>query len=73
MDEGNRLAESALLWLGTPYHHNAKIRGVGVDCARFVIGACEDAGLLEKDILMSGRFIIREMLCMRWQKNMAYR
>lgn len=56
MDEGNRLAESALLWLGTPYHHNAKIRGVGVDCARFVIGACEDAGLLEKDSLVLGDY-----------------
>lgn len=56
MDGGNRLAESALLWLGTPYHHNAKIRGVGVDCARFVIGACEDAGLLEKDSLVLGDY-----------------
>lgn len=56
MGRGDRLADAALMWLGTPYRHNAKIRGVGVDCARFVIGACEDAGLIDRDSLVLGDF-----------------
>lgn len=36
--------------------HNAKIRGVGVDCARLVIGAAEDAGLIAEDSLDPGDY-----------------
>ena len=25
-------------WLGTPFHHQARLRGVGVDCVGLVIG-----------------------------------
>lgn len=34
-------------WLGTPYHHNAAVRGVGVDCARFPLEVYAAAGLVE--------------------------
>lgn len=27
----------ALTWLGTPYHHRARLKGVGVDCAQILI------------------------------------
>lgn len=37
--------ESARSWLGTPYHHLAKVKGVGVDCAQFIIAAFEEAGV----------------------------
>lgn len=46
MTAGDKLAAAALDWLGTPYRHNAKVKGRGVDCARLVIGAAEDAGLI---------------------------
>jgi len=32
-------------WLGTPWHHQARIKGVGVDCAMLLCEAFEEAGL----------------------------
>ena len=37
----------ALSWLGTPYHHRARLKGVGVDCAQFVLGVYANVGLIE--------------------------
>lgn len=37
----------ALTWLGTPWHHRARLKKVGVDCAQFLIGAYAGAGLIE--------------------------
>ena len=39
------LAE-ALTWEGTPYHHQACLKGVGVDCAMLLVGIARDVGLL---------------------------
>lgn len=36
----------ARTWLGTPYHLNAKIKGVGVDCGTFLISAFSGVGLI---------------------------
>lgn len=32
------VVEAARLWLGTPYHHQASLRGVGCDCLGLVRG-----------------------------------
>jgi NlpC/P60 family putative phage cell wall peptidase len=37
----------ALSWLGTGYHHHARIKGVGVDCAQIVCAVFEACGLVE--------------------------
>jgi cell wall-associated NlpC family hydrolase len=39
--------EEAKTWLGTPYHLNARIKGVGVDCGTFLIASFYGAGLIE--------------------------
>jgi NlpC/P60 family putative phage cell wall peptidase len=39
------VAEAAR-WVGTPYHHQARVRGVGVDCAQLVAGVAEAVGLI---------------------------
>lgn len=47
MDEAafrERVVAEALTWLGTPYHHHAQIRGVGVDCAHLLIGVYHACG-----------------------------
>jgi NlpC/P60 family putative phage cell wall peptidase len=31
-------------WLGTPYHHHARIKGVGVDCAQLLCAVYEACG-----------------------------
>jgi NlpC/P60 family putative phage cell wall peptidase len=47
-DEGRAaVVAEAMTWLGTPYHHRAKLKGVGVDCAQFVLAVYADAGLIE--------------------------
>jgi cell wall-associated NlpC family hydrolase len=34
-------------WLGTPYHHEARIKGHGVDCAQILVGVFANVGLIE--------------------------
>lgn len=33
ISQRNAVVAEALSWIGTPFHHNACIKGVGVDCA----------------------------------------
>ncbi len=48
-EEGKKIAEAAQKWLGTPHINNARVKGVGVDCGMLLIGALEDAGIIQKD------------------------
>ena len=34
-------------WIGTPYHHAARIKGAGVDCAMLLAAIYEAAGLVD--------------------------
>lgn len=40
------VVEAARSWIGTPYHHAARVKGVGVDCAMLLAAVYEDAGLV---------------------------
>jgi cell wall-associated NlpC family hydrolase len=42
------VAAEALSWLGTPYHHNARVKGAGVDCAMLLAEVFERCGLVER-------------------------
>lgn len=46
MKPRDRVVAEALSWVGTPYHHAARVKGVGVDCAQLVIAVYVAAGLL---------------------------
>lgn len=37
-------------WLGTPYHHQGRLKGVGCDCAGIVIGVADRIGFKAKDM-----------------------
>lgn len=39
------LVEIARSWVGTPYHHAAGVKGVGVDCAFMVCMSFQEAGV----------------------------
>lgn len=39
--------EAAQSWVGTPFHHAARIKGAGVDCANLLIAVYSEAGLIE--------------------------
>lgn len=38
----------ALTWLGTPYHHHGRIKGVGVDCAMLLAEVFAACGLVPR-------------------------
>jgi len=40
------ICAEALSWLGTPFHHAQCVKGVGVDCAHFLIGVYSAVGLV---------------------------
>ena len=36
----------AMNWLGTPYHHQGRVKGVGVDCGTLICEVYEKVGLI---------------------------
>ena len=42
MENRIRIVCEAFDWVGTPYHHQARVKGVGVDCAQLVAGVAEN-------------------------------
>lgn len=47
-EERARVVAVAHSWLRTPYHHNAKIKGVGIDCLTLLAAVFEEAGVVPK-------------------------
>lgn len=45
--ERKLFVQCALSYVGTPYHHAARIKGVGIDCATMLVMAGHEAGLVE--------------------------
>ena len=45
-DLRQRIATEAATWLGTPYHHHARVKGVGVDCAQLLAAVFEAVGVI---------------------------
>src|SRR5579871_708986 len=55
MDEASQRAGVVAIarsWIGTPYHHQGRIKGVGVDCAMIVVEVFAEAGLIPKDVAL---------------------
>ncbi len=46
--ERKRFVDAALSYLDTPYHHAARIKGVGIDCATLLVMAGYEAGLVDQ-------------------------
>jgi NlpC/P60 family putative phage cell wall peptidase len=44
------IVSAAREWLDTPYHHQARLKGVGVDCAGLIIGIAHELKLSDFDI-----------------------
>lgn len=43
-----RIVDEALGWVGTPYHHHGRIRGVGVDCAMLLAEVYATSGAIPR-------------------------
>ena len=41
------IVAEAMTWIGTAWHHEARVKGAGVDCAQFLIGVYVECGLIE--------------------------
>lgn len=37
-------------WIGTPWHHHACVKGVGVDCVHLIVGVLDELGIPRPDI-----------------------
>jgi len=46
MDKRAAIVTEARRWMGTPYHHQAALRGVGVDCVGLIRGVGFACGVL---------------------------
>jgi cell wall-associated NlpC family hydrolase len=46
---------TARTWLGTPWIHQGRLQGVGVDCGGLIIGVGKELGLLDFDTQAYGR------------------
>lgn len=45
--ERQAVVDAARSWIGTPFHHAARIKGVGVDCSQLLIAVfCEELNLV---------------------------
>ena len=44
-DQRAAVVAEARTWLGTPYHHHARVKGAGVDCAHLLCAVYENAGV----------------------------
>ncbi len=42
----NKILTEAYTWLRTPFHHKAMVKGVGVDCAHFLLGVFSAVGMV---------------------------
>jgi len=49
-----QIVNAARQWLETPFHHQARLKGVGVDCVGLVIGVARELGLIASDFDVTG-------------------
>jgi cell wall-associated NlpC family hydrolase len=50
IDKRAEIVAEALTWAGTPYHHHARIKGLGVDCAQILAAVYGTCGLCPADL-----------------------
>lgn len=46
------VVRAAREWIGTPYHHRARVKGAGCDCLMLIVEAFTVAGLLPRDLVV---------------------
>jgi len=52
----NQVVSQAQTWLGTPWHHQARLKGVGVDCLGLIVGVCNELEIPVQDYQQYDRF-----------------
>jgi NlpC/P60 family putative phage cell wall peptidase len=49
MTIANDIVSHARAWVGTPFHHQARLKGKGCDCLGLVVGVVDELGLKDKN------------------------
>lgn len=49
MTTKQQFVDEVRTWVGTPFHHEARVKGAGADCAGVVVGSCANLGIPVKD------------------------
>src|SRR5690349_27648 len=49
IEQRKQIVSAAKEWLGTPYHHHARVKHAGADCAMFPLAVYQACGLLPID------------------------
>lgn len=64
----SQIADEALSWLGTPWHHHQCCKGAGVDCVQLLYGVGREIGFVPKDFVIEnyeplarGSFLVRHL------------
>lgn len=52
MIDRQTVIQEARSWLGTPFHHQAALKGIGADCIGLVRGVCMALGILPRDFAL---------------------
>ena len=48
-EKRNEIIRAAREWLGTPYHHRARVKKAGADCAMFPLAVYQECGVIPAD------------------------
>ena len=48
-EQRSNIVRAAKEWLGTPYHHHARIKHAGADCAMFPLAVYQECGVLPRE------------------------
>lgn len=48
-EQRTNIVRAAKDWLGTPYHHHARVKRAGADCAMFPLAVYQDCGVLPRE------------------------
>lgn len=44
----NAIIQQAITWFNTPYQHQGRLKGIGVDCSGLIIGIAKEFNLLNR-------------------------
>ena len=56
MTQINDIVAQARSWLGTPFHHQARLKQVGCDCLGLIVGVVDELELRDKDGIKLGSY-----------------
>ena len=49
MNQANNIVAQARSWIGTPFHHQARLKKIGCDCLGLIVGVVDELELKDKN------------------------